>query len=46
MSVHVGGTLGGLGTTYCSSCTRGGPALRQDTYLAPWFGFNATTAKR
>ena len=45
MSVHVGGTLGGLGTTYCSSCTRGGPALRQDTYLAPWFGFNGDDRK-
>jgi hypothetical protein len=40
MGVHLGGTLGGLGSTYCDQCSRGGPALRQDTYLAPWFGIN------
>jgi hypothetical protein len=45
MSVHVGGTLGGLGTTYCYSCARGGPALRQDSYLAPWFGVNGDDRK-
>jgi Domain of unknown function (DUF5916)/Carbohydrate family 9 binding domain-like len=37
--VHVGGTIGGLGGTYCANCSRGGPALRVDKYFAPWFGF-------
>ena len=34
--LHTGGTLGQLGATYCDRCTRGGPALRQSPYLAPW----------
>lgn len=38
--VHAGGTYGQLGTTWCDRCARGGPAVRQDPYLAPWFGFN------
>ena len=37
-SLHFGGTIGQLGTTYCYDCTRGGPAVRQDSYLAPWLG--------
>src|SRR5881409_572085 len=37
-SFHAGGTLGQLGETYCYSCSRGGPAVRQDPYLAPWAG--------
>ena len=37
--VHAGGTVGQLGATYCDHCARGGPALRQDPYIAPWFGF-------
>ena len=37
--LHAGGTVGGLGTTYCDfDCTRGGPALRQDQYFSPWAG--------
>ena len=36
--LHGGGSWGGLGTTYCDFCSRGGPALRQDKYIAPWFG--------
>src|SRR5262245_405294 len=35
-SLHFGGTLGQLGKTYCYSCARGGPAVRQDSYFAPW----------
>ncbi len=35
--VHAGGTLGQLGTTWCDRCARGGPAVRQDPYIAPWF---------
>ncbi|MGN6393801.1 MAG: DUF5916 domain-containing protein [Gemmatimonadales bacterium] len=34
--LHLGGTLGQLGATYCDRCARGGPAVRQDTYLSPW----------
>ncbi|MGH7583153.1 MAG: DUF5916 domain-containing protein [Gemmatimonadales bacterium] len=34
--LHTGGTLGQLGTTYCDRCARGGPAVRQDPYIAPW----------
>ena len=37
--VHFGSTIGQLGTTYCDRCARGGPAVRQDPYIAPWFGF-------
>ncbi len=36
--LHAGGTLGQIGRTYCDRCARGGPAIRQDPYLAPWFG--------
>ena len=34
--LHMGGTLGQVGATYCDRCARGGPAIRQDPYLAPW----------
>ncbi|HET7790714.1 MAG TPA: DUF5916 domain-containing protein [Gemmatimonadales bacterium] len=43
--VHGGGTYGQLGATFCDHCARGGPALRQDTYVAPWFGFNGDERK-
>jgi Domain of unknown function (DUF5916) len=36
--VHLGGSLGGFGTLYCDRCARGGPALRNDGYVAPWGG--------
>jgi uncharacterized protein DUF5916/cellulose/xylan binding protein with CBM9 domain len=36
--VHAGGTLGQLGSTFCDRCARGGPAVRQDPYFAPWAG--------
>jgi hypothetical protein len=38
--VHAGGTIGQVGATYCDFCTRGGPAVRQDPYLAPWAGIS------
>jgi hypothetical protein len=38
--VHLGGTLGQLGATYSDHGARGGPAVRQDPYIAPWFGFD------
>jgi hypothetical protein len=44
-SFHAGGTLGQLGETYCYSCARGGPAVRQDPYLAPWAGLNGDDRK-
>jgi hypothetical protein len=34
--LHTGGTLGQLGATYDDRASRGGPAMRQDTYIAPW----------
>lgn len=37
--VHAGGTIGQIGTTFCDfDCTRGGPAVRQEPYIAPWIG--------
>jgi hypothetical protein len=39
-SWHMGGTLGQLGTTYDDRAARGGPAVRQDPYLAPWLFIN------
>jgi len=44
-SLHVGGTVGQLGTTYCYDCARGGPAVRQDSYVAPWLGINGDDRK-
>lgn len=41
--LHMGGTLGGLGTVYCDRCARGGPALRTSSYLSPWFGMQGDT---
>jgi hypothetical protein len=39
-SFHTGGTLGQFGTTYDDRSARGGPAIRQDSYIAPWMGIN------
>jgi hypothetical protein len=44
-SLHFGGTIGQLGTTYCYSCARGGPAVRQDPYISPWLGINGDDRK-
>ncbi|HET7224608.1 MAG TPA: DUF5916 domain-containing protein [Candidatus Eisenbacteria bacterium] len=33
---HAGATLGQLGATFSDRATRGGPALRQSPYQAPW----------
>jgi hypothetical protein len=44
--LHAGGTLGQLGTTFCDRCARGGPALRQDPYIAPWMGLEGDSRKR
>jgi hypothetical protein len=45
MSVHLGGTVGQLGATYDDRAARGGPAVRQDAYLAPWMGVNGDDRK-
>ena len=37
--LHLGGTVGQFGTTFDDRVARGGPAVRQDPYIAPWFGF-------
>jgi hypothetical protein len=34
--LHLGGTIGQIGATYCDRCARGGPAVRQDPYISPW----------
>jgi len=36
-SIHTGGTVA-VGSTFCDRCARGGPALRQDPWIAPWGG--------
>jgi hypothetical protein len=41
----MGGTLGQVGTTYCDRCARGGPAIRQDPYIAPWSGIEGDDRK-
>ena len=45
MSFHMGGTLGQLGSTYDDRGARGGPAIRQDPYIAPWAGLNGDDRK-
>ena len=44
-SLHFGGTVGQLGTTYCYDCARGGPAVRRDSYVGPWLGINGDDRK-
>jgi hypothetical protein len=44
-SFHLGGTIGQLGTTYDDRGARGGPAMRQDPYIAPWMGINGDDRK-
>ncbi len=36
--VHFGGTVGQLGKIFDDRVARGGPAVRVNRYLAPWFG--------
>ena len=42
---HMGGTLGQLGETYDDRLSRGGPAVRQDRYVAPWVFINGDDRK-
>lgn len=44
--LNAGATLGQLGATYCDRCARGGPAVRQSSYLSPWFGINGDDRQR
>ena len=37
---HMGGTVGQLGSTFDDRSARGGPAVRQDPYVAPWISIN------
>ena len=37
---HMGGTIGQLGQTYDDRASRGGPAVRQEKYIAPWLSIN------
>jgi hypothetical protein len=43
--LHAGGTLGQIGATYCDRCARGGPAIRQDPYFAPWAGIEGDNSR-
>ncbi len=43
--LHAGGTLGGLGKSFCDRCTRGGPALRESRGFYPWFGVNTDSRR-
>ena len=38
--LHFGSTVGQLGSTYDDRSARGGPAIRQDSYLGPWVFIN------
>ncbi|HET9636563.1 MAG TPA: DUF5916 domain-containing protein [Gemmatimonadaceae bacterium] len=42
---HQGGTFGQLGKTYDDRQLRGGPAVRQDMYIAPWIGITGDDRK-
>ena len=45
MGLHQGATFGQLGKTYDDRQLRGGPAVRQDMYIAPWFGITGDDRK-
>jgi len=44
-NLHGGGTLGGLGNSFCDRCTRGGPLVRESRGLYPWFGVNGDSRR-
>ena len=44
--IHTGATLGQLGSTYCDRCSRGGPAVRQSSYLSPWLFISGDDRRR
>jgi len=45
-TLNAGGTIGQLGTTYDDRAARGGPALRQVPYYAPWAGIQGDDRHR
>jgi hypothetical protein len=44
--IHTGVTYGQLGSTFCDRCARGGPAVRQSSYVAPWIGIGGDDRRR
>ncbi len=42
---NMGGTIGQLGMTFDDRAARGGPAVRQDPYIAPWAGISGDDRK-
>jgi hypothetical protein len=44
--IHAGVTAAQLGATYCDRCSRGGPAVRQSSVLAPWIQVNGDDRRR
>jgi hypothetical protein len=44
--LNAGVTAGQLGTTYCDRCSRGGPAVRQSSYLSPWLAIGGDNRRR
>ncbi len=42
---HLGGTVGQLGQTYDDRASRGGPAIRQSAYIAPWLSIGGDDRK-
>jgi Domain of unknown function (DUF5916)/Carbohydrate family 9 binding domain-like len=44
-TVHPGVTIGQLGATYDDRAARGGPAVRQNPYVAPWIGIGGDDRK-
>jgi hypothetical protein len=44
-SWNMGGTVGQLGATYDDRAARGGPAVRQDSYVAPWLSVSGDTRR-
>ena len=43
--VHLGGTVGNLGESYCDRCTRGGPSVRSSRSFSPWGGVNTDSRR-
>lgn len=44
--INAGVTDGQLGSTYCDQCARGGPAVRQSSYLSPWLSIQGDDRPR
>ncbi len=43
--LHLGGTVGNLGDVFCATCSRGGPAVRNDRVFAPWGGIGGDSRR-